>query len=383
MPSLHDETKSESQVIITEDQIHKWTFSKLCTKFSQSTLPWNPFNNLLQEKVPFSNSFKSSKTIYGSGNCSSRPTDFYLPFDVKISLISNLMIVADRENFAIKFFDLNTKESKAVYKLVDQKENMNALCLEYCRFTNKEFLYVSFESKIEKYNLKELVEYSIVNFPIISFGRKKQKPNVTTIPPSIKEISPLWTLTTPQFPLCMVVRYGKYENLLYVASAGIPIISCTTGKVVQYCLERHGDDRKENVIDLPYGIDLIEEEGKACRLAISDNSKKRVAILEEDSNSKVWKFIKYIKDEQNEDDGFLGAVGLIHDKLNGQIICLDQESCRIKVYNKDGNKLIKVVFPQQIQGLNFSFQPRSLDLDYRTGILYVADTFNHIVRLFK
>ncbi|KAF0978479.1 hypothetical protein FDP41_002299 [Naegleria fowleri] len=276
------------------------------------------------------------------------------PSDVKISYNNNCIVVGDRGNSRVQFFDYTTKLYLATFKV---NRHFYCFLIENGEYKDNDYFILNDEhTSMTKYHLASLINHckggTICNV--------------------------IWENHSLSCPYGMAIRReknqktnGSAENWIYVCNSGtnsIVVVRASDGTKITEIESPHVS------ISQPYGIEFIVGD---TMLIVSEYNNRRCVILKQDENEN-WLIVKTIYSGQIKGEDFDCPLGITYDKIGRRIFVCDQYKNAIRILDEEGN-MIDVYKAGKVS----LKRPFGITFDERKGELYVTQFSGDVVTIFK
>ncbi|KAG2392401.1 hypothetical protein C9374_012653 [Naegleria lovaniensis] len=278
------------------------------------------------------------------------------PSDVKISYNNDCIVVGNRGDCNIIFFNYTTKLYMTSFK---PAKLFYCFLIENGEYQDNDYFIINDEySTMSKYHLATLIDHC------------KNGTNCDT----------LWENNTLSSPYGMTIRREKNkktndvaENWIYVSNCGtnsIVVVKAATGTKVM--------DIKfgQPTLSQPYGIEFIVGDSM---LIVSEYNNRRCSILKQDENGD-WQVDKTIQTGHITGEDFDCPLGIAYDKIGRRIFVCDQYKSAIRILNEQG----QIIGAYKGGSGNISMgRPFGITFDERKGELYVTHFSANEVRIYR
>ncbi|KAF0977893.1 hypothetical protein FDP41_003215 [Naegleria fowleri] len=313
------------------------------------------------DQKAFSLNFELTGTLGMYKNPMHNNEGFDFPWDVRVSIACNCIIISDYGNNRLQVFDAKTKEFKTTLKFSTEIDCPASLCIEQ-DYDGRDREALLFEYALTDGN-RYICKYDFEN--LLNNSMKQEvtqelwKSSICHCPAGIA----VWKKTQQlQDRIVLVCDYDDSAIYLFKSCSG------------EFIQTVELDSPLFKVVH-PLGID-ISAEGLVFISQGSPNS--TILILRYDYKTEKWLVSQEIS-EANEH--FKIPRGLVFDNMSKNLLVCASESNTIHVLTEDG-KFCKM-FGHDKKGQDGLENPDGIWLNSQTGELYVCDYSNHRVQIFK
>ncbi|KAL9656473.1 hypothetical protein ABK040_005237 [Willaertia magna] len=282
--------------------------------------------------IGFSNQFKFIGQLGSKGTNNNQ---FQNPYDILIH--SGHIYVVDGDYKRISTFNINNNEFINKFEV-----DFYPTCITLDK-TNNTFLIGSYGNNI-------VCRYSLDGVLQDKFQIMKHNSN-----PLAREISKI-----------SVYKFLAVSKVLVDESNGNLFVCYLNDSTIRK-LSKDGKLIKEFTQNLRRPFDIFLNDRN--QLIVSDSWDNCIKVFTKDGEN-----VKFVGKKGNQEGEFDYPSGFTFDFVNRQYIICDEMNHRIQIFDENF---------EFIKSFDTGFNPRKVQIDYKTGLLYVVDTNNCCIKIYK